>query len=135
MYHDIITSRPCQAIETHIAKRIIQKWENLAKEAKVRYEKEMKEYKEKLKESGGAPSPAKKSKSIKDMMKKKETPKKEGDNTKFKSKEYIETDDDSSSSDDDDATEKVSCSVCFPFLFVVYVLVCPVLVFGPLGLF
>lgn len=85
-----------------------EKWENLAKEAKVRYEKEMKEYKEKLKESGGAPSPAKKSKSIKDMMKKKETPKKEGDNTKFKSKEYIETDDDSSSSDDDDATEKKS---------------------------
>ena len=68
----------------------------------------MKEYQKKLKESGGnvessSKSP-KKSKSIKDMMKKVD---KSGIGDKFKSKEYIDTSDDSSSDDDKGSSSQV----------------------------
>ena len=68
----------------------------------------MKEYQKKLKESGGtvessSKSP-KKSKSIKDMMKKVD---KSGTGDKFKSKEYIDTSDDSSSDEDKDSSSQV----------------------------
>jgi len=82
------------------------KYEEMAKEAKVKYEQAMKEYQQKLKESGDTPVPSSskkstvKSKSIKDMMKKNTS--KSSSSTAYKSKEYI-SDDDTSSDDDDDA--------------------------------
>merc|ERR1712062_287476 len=84
-------------------------WEEKAKEDKVRYEKEMAEYKEKLAERGEDPeTPPKKKKSsskspASSKPKPKSTPSKT-DNAKFKSAEYIE--DDFSSSDDDDGDKK-----------------------------
>lgn len=85
-------------------------WEDAAKQAKVKYDEEMKEYNAKLKERGEDPEASKskskpKSKSSKSSVKR--TPQKSTENSKFKSKEYI-SDSDSTSSDDDGGSKKKS---------------------------
>ncbi|XP_028418489.1 FACT complex subunit SSRP1-like [Dendronephthya gigantea] len=78
------------------------KWNKLAAEAKVRYEEQMKEYKDNKVEIEAPPKSGSSKKSSKKMSK--SSPKKE-DTGKFKSAEFVDTDD--SSSEDETAKKQI----------------------------